>query len=49
MNTIPLSTSLIDIGMVLGTAFSVIGASIGFKLLWGPIYWGLIGPFIGLY
>lgn len=35
--------SLIDIGMALATAFSVICASIGFKLTWGPIYWGLIG------
>ncbi|WP_442597189.1 hypothetical protein [Neobacillus sp. D3-1R] len=40
-------TSIIDIGMALATAFSVIGASIGFKLEWGPIYWGLIGAFIG--
>ncbi|MGD6965572.1 hypothetical protein ACQCVP_04035 [Rossellomorea vietnamensis] len=40
-------TSLIDIGMALGTAFSVVGASVGFKLAWGPIYWGLIGAFIG--
>jgi hypothetical protein len=40
-------TSLIDIGMVLATAFSVIGASIGFKLSWGPIYWGLISALIG--
>jgi hypothetical protein len=40
-------TSLIDIGMALATAFSVIGASIGFKLSWGPIYWGLIGAAIG--
>ncbi|WP_188498079.1 hypothetical protein [Pullulanibacillus pueri] len=40
-------TSLIDIAMVLGTAFSVIGASIGFKLAWGPIYWGLIGAAVG--
>ncbi|WP_313798972.1 hypothetical protein [Cytobacillus sp.] len=40
-------TSLIDIGMALATAFSVIGASIGFKLAWGPIYWGLIGAFAG--
>jgi hypothetical protein len=40
-------TSLIDVGMALATAFSVIGASIGFKLSWGPIYWGLIGAFIG--
>ncbi|WP_040203606.1 hypothetical protein [Neobacillus jeddahensis] len=40
-------TSMIDIGMALATAFSVIGASIGFKLSWGPIYWGLIGAFSG--
>ncbi|MBM6616823.1 hypothetical protein [Bacillus suaedaesalsae] len=40
-------TSLIDIGMALATAFSVVGASIGFKLKWGPIYWGLISAFIG--
>jgi len=36
-------TTLIDIGMALATAFSVIGASIGFNLSWGPIFWGLIG------
>lgn len=41
-------TSLIDIGMVIGTAFSVIGASIGFVLAWGPIYCGLIGAIVGL-
>jgi len=40
-------TSLVDIGMGLATAFSVIGASIGFKLAWGPIYWGLLAAFIG--
>ncbi|OXS64938.1 hypothetical protein [Priestia filamentosa] len=40
-------TSLIDIGAALATAFSVIGASIGFKLTLGPIYWGLIGAFVG--
>lgn len=40
-------TSLIDIGVALATAFSVIGASIGFKLAWGPIYWGLIGASVG--
>ncbi|MDQ0808077.1 hypothetical protein [Priestia megaterium] len=39
--------SLIDLGMSLATAFSVIGASIGFKLSWGPIYWGIISAFIG--
>ncbi|MFD2446623.1 hypothetical protein ACFSO7_22030 [Bacillus sp. CGMCC 1.16607] len=40
-------TSLIDIGMGIGTAFSVFGASIGFKLSWGPIFLGLIGAFVG--
>ena len=40
-------TSLIDIGMALSTAFSVVGASIGFKLAWGPIYWGLISACAG--
>ncbi|WP_281888826.1 hypothetical protein [Paenibacillus sp. YYML68] len=39
--------SLIDIAMALATAFSVIGASIGFILAWGPIYWGMIGSLIG--
>lgn len=40
-------TTLIDIGVALATAFSVIGASIGFELAWGPIYWGLIGAAVG--
>jgi hypothetical protein len=35
--------SLMSTGAALGTAFSVVGASVGFKLKWGPIYWGLIG------
>ncbi|MFC5986008.1 hypothetical protein [Marinicrinis lubricantis] len=39
--------SLINTGAALGTAFAVIGASIGFKLQWGPIYWGLIGTAAG--
>lgn len=39
--------SLIDIAMALATAFSVIGASIGFILVWGPIFWGLIGAVLG--
>ncbi|MED4072037.1 hypothetical protein [Priestia endophytica] len=39
--------SLIDLGMALATAFSVVGASIGFKLEWGPIYWGVISAIIG--
>jgi hypothetical protein len=39
--------SLIDIAMALATAFAVIGTSVGFILAWGPIYWGLIGAFLG--
>lgn len=39
--------SLVDIAMALATAFSVIGASIGFILPWGPIYWGIISAFVG--
>jgi len=39
--------SLIDMAMALATAFSVIGASVGFILYWGPIFWGLIGGFSG--
>lgn len=39
--------SLISTGAALGTAFAVIGASIGFRLQWGPIYWGLIGTATG--
>lgn len=39
--------SLIDIGMALATAFSVIGVSIGFEMAWGPIWVGVISAFIG--
>ncbi|WP_083536884.1 MULTISPECIES: hypothetical protein [unclassified Paenibacillus] len=39
--------SLISTGAALGTALAVIGASVGFKLAWGPIYWGLIGTATG--
>ncbi|WP_318246505.1 hypothetical protein [Guptibacillus algicola] len=39
--------SLIDIGLPLATAFSVVTASVGFELDWGPIYWGLIGAVTG--
>ncbi|MCL6572134.1 MAG: hypothetical protein K6T88_10685 [Bacillus sp. (in: Bacteria)] len=39
--------SLIDLAMALATAFSVICASIGFVLAWGPIYWGIIGAIFG--
>ncbi len=39
--------SMFDKGAAIGTAFSVIGASIGFILEWGPIFWGLIGAALG--
>jgi hypothetical protein len=39
--------SLFDKGAAIGTAFSVIGASVGFILEWGPIFWGLIGAASG--
>ncbi|HWO78462.1 MAG TPA: hypothetical protein VNM69_21570 [Bacillus sp. (in: firmicutes)] len=39
--------SLFDKGAMLGTALAVIGASVGFSLKWGPIYWGLIGAVTG--
>jgi hypothetical protein len=35
--------SLISKGSILAFAFSTIGASRGFVMEWGPIYWGLIG------
>jgi len=39
--------SMIDKGMAFATAFGVIGTSIGFRLEWGPIIWGLIGAGLG--
>ncbi|MBU9710680.1 hypothetical protein [Evansella tamaricis] len=39
--------SLFDIAAALGTACSVLGASFGFILKWGPIIWGLLGLAIG--
>lgn len=39
--------SLLDLAAVFGTIFSVIFASYGFVLTWGPIIWGLIGLGIG--
>ncbi|UTR09890.1 hypothetical protein MM300_18690 [Evansella sp. LMS18] len=39
--------SLFDLAAALGTAFSVLGASFGFVLTWGPIIWGLLGFAIG--
>lgn len=40
--------SMLSLGLILAVFFSVIGASRGFKLDWGPIFWGLIGAGSGL-
>lgn len=39
--------SYFDLGVSLATAFSVIGASIGYRLTLGPIIWGIIGAVVG--
>ena len=39
--------NLLDLAAVLGTIFSVLGASFGFVLTWGPIIWGLLGLAFG--
>jgi hypothetical protein len=39
--------SFIDKGLAIATAFGVVGTSIGFKLEWGPIVWGLLSAFLG--
>jgi hypothetical protein len=35
--------SLVDLALILGTVFMVLGFIYGFVLEWGPIIWGLIG------
>lgn len=40
-------SSLLDLAAVFATIFSVLGASVGFELTWGPIIWGLIGSGFG--
>jgi hypothetical protein len=37
----------IEVGMAFATGCSVIGASMGFILAWGPIIWGLLDAGIG--
>ncbi|HZG75554.1 MAG TPA: hypothetical protein VEZ72_06815 [Paenibacillus sp.] len=39
--------SVLDAGMALGAAVSVVTASLGMTLEWGPVYWGLIGAASG--
>ncbi|MBT2259625.1 hypothetical protein [Priestia megaterium] len=41
--------SLTQTGLFLAVIFSTIGASRGFVLDWGPIYWGLIGAVFGFF
>jgi hypothetical protein len=38
-----------EVGTAFATGLGVIGASVGFQLKWGPIAWGLIYAFIGLF
>ncbi|PYI52516.1 hypothetical protein [Paenibacillus flagellatus] len=37
----------IEAGMACATACCVIGTSVGFRLAWGPLIWGLISTVIG--
>ncbi len=37
----------IEVGMACATGFSVIGASVGFRLAWGPVIWGLTATGLG--
>ena len=39
--------SLFDLAAALATAFAVIGSSVGFRLVWGPIIWGIIAAIVG--
>lgn len=39
----------IEVGMACATGLSVIGASMGFILDWGPVFWGLIASAIGFF
>lgn len=39
----------VEVGIACATGFSVIGASVGFILEWGPIIWGLMASFIGFW
>lgn len=37
----------VEVGMAGATLASIFGASAGFALKWGPIFWGLIAAFTG--
>ncbi|ULL16662.1 hypothetical protein DVH26_20800 [Paenibacillus sp. H1-7] len=36
-----------EVGMACATAFSVLGISFGYRLIWGPLIWGLITAIAG--
>ncbi|MBC8062990.1 MAG: hypothetical protein H7Y18_20355 [Clostridiaceae bacterium] len=36
-----------EVGIACATGLSVVGASMGFILKWGPVFWGLIASIIG--
>jgi hypothetical protein len=40
--------SLLDLPIILGTLFCLLGSIYGFILTWGPVLWGLIGLLAGL-
>lgn len=40
--------SLIDFAMIFGTILMLLGTIYGFLWAWGPIWWGLIGLFLGV-
>lgn len=42
-----LHSKAIETGMACATGFSVIGASAGFILAWGPVIWGLMAAGLG--
>ena len=39
--------SLLDLGLIFGCIFMLLGAIYGFVLTWGPVIWGLIGLIVG--
>ncbi|GEB76033.1 hypothetical protein [Sporolactobacillus inulinus] len=40
-------TNQVDLGFIFATIFGVTGASIGFRIILGPIFWGIVSSLIG--
>ncbi|WP_139693036.1 hypothetical protein [Sporolactobacillus terrae] len=40
-------TKKADLGFIFATIFGVVGASIGFRIILGPIFWGILSSLIG--